>query len=127
MIHIVGTTESDLDLVQNFIEAVELPREVFIKNTREETARFINSSYLALYEDKLVGILLIQDGYIDTIVSTKKGVGSMLLSILDGEELRTNISPINIASQDLFKKFGFTDKGGIMLEGEKRRRYTNTL
>lgn len=122
--------KEDVDKIFEIINNVDKSKKVFIKSTRNEIEEKIEKSFVCVYRDKIVGVCLIvedKDLYIDTIVSTKKGAGSKLLSSLKEGVYRTNISKINNESICLFRKFGFVKIGKEIVEKEEREIYEGLL
>lgn len=121
------TTEKDIDEIYTLINKVPLESCVFIKSTKEEIAQKIKTSYVCIADNKIVGVCMVQECYIDTIVASKKGAGSKLLSSIKKGGYYTNISDLNEKSIRLFKKFGFKKVGIEYINNEKRGRYAGII
>lgn len=121
---------ADHQAVCELIQSVDLPKQVFIKNDDEETMRIIlDDRSICIYDgDKMLGFVLVtQRNYIDTIISTKPGLGKQLLNALPPGKYMTHCSPMNNRSQALFTKAGFVHKETGTLYGEVRFIYVGTL
>lgn len=128
-----STTNDDLLKIIEIINSVPLPKKVFIKNTKEyiEEKGLLKNSYALVDANKeIVAVLLLDynNKYIDTIISLRKGCGTAILkTFLNSKEgkgkFKVNISPLNMRSIRLFKRFGFKITGSEMVEGEVRLIY----
>ena len=128
-----STTNDDLLKIIEIINSVPLPNKVFIKNTKEyiEEKGLLKNSYALVDANKeIVAVLLLDynNKYIDTIISLRKGCGTAILKTFfnskEGKgKFKVNISPLNMRSIRLFKRFGFKITGSEMVEGEVRLIY----
>lgn len=128
-----STTNDDLLKIIEIINSVPLPKKVFIKNTKEyiEEKGLLKNSYALVDANKeIVAVLLLNynNKYIDTIISLRKGCGTAILKTFfnskEGKgKFKVNISPLNMRSIRLFKRFGFKITGSEMVEGEVRLIY----
>lgn len=128
-----STTNDDLLKIIEIINSVPLPKKVFIKNTKEyiEEKGLLKNSYALVDANKeIVAVLLLDynNKYIDTIISLRKGCGTAILKTFfnskEGKgKFKVNISPLNMRSIRLFKRFGFKIAGSEMVEGEVRLIY----
>lgn len=128
-----STTNDDLLKIIEIINSVPLPKKVFIKNTKEyiEEKGLLKNSYALVDANKeIVAVLLLDynNKYIDTIISLRKGCGTAILKTFfnskEGKgKFKVNISPLNMRSIRLFKRFGFKITGSEMVEGEVRLIY----
>lgn len=128
-----STTNDDLLKIIEIINSVPLPKKVFIKNTKEyiEEKGLLKNSYALVDANKeIVAVLLLDynNKYIDTIISLKKGCGTAILKTFfnskEGKgKFKVNISPLNMRSIRLFKRFGFKITGSEMVEEEVRLIY----
>ncbi len=116
----------DLEPVYHFIQAVPFKKEVFIKSSKKEIEQKINTSFVCEENGKIIGVLLVKNDYIDTIVSTRKGVGTKLLSVLKGRYF-VHISCKNQSSKKLFANFGFKKIKEDICQGQKRDYYEAIL
>ena len=89
-----------------------------------------NSYTLVDANKEIVAVLLLDynNKYIDTIISLRKGCGTAILKTFfnskEGKgKFKVNISPLNMRSIRLFKRFGFKITGSEMVEGEVRLIY----
>ena len=129
---------TDIDDIIKTIQKVRLPAEVFLKATREGIKKRIHYSYVCTENDKIIGCCLIdykkydtptKVWVIDTIVSTKRGAGSLLLSRIPDFEYHTSIHKDNDRSIGLFKKHGFKEiKDRLFsIQGYERLRFKREL
>lgn len=118
-----------ISAAQSLIDGVDLPREIFVKNELPETTELAshNLSVVAIANDEVVGILLMRENHIDTIVAKGKGVGSVLLSTLPEGEYSTHVSPKNARSIRMFTKFGFKFIRQELSYGERRNYYESIV
>lgn len=113
--------------VYALIKSVEQPPEVFIKSSEAEIERFIGESLIVYKADEIVGVLMVKDGYIDTIVSSVKGMGMHLLSSLPEGGYCVNVAEGNKTSLKLFKKFGFKHVRDEVICEQKRGLYEGQI
>lgn len=125
-------TVEDLDSMYNLIQKVDLDRDIFLKASKPSIAERLEYSYVCVEDNKIIGVCLIDHKkydtdnevwVIDTMVSSKRGVGSQLLSNIPDREYYTSISERNNKSMNLFKKFGFVQIGYNKLYGYERIRF----
>ncbi len=119
-------TESDIDKIYEMVMSVTLDRRTFIKSSREEIRGKIEKTRICIKDGKMVGVMIVDVRYIDTIVSKQEGAGTALLSSLVGR-FYTNISKENKRSIGLFSKLGFSKVGEEIVCGEERLRYEASL
>lgn len=72
-IKIIPATKAHTLPVYDLIQAVNLPTDTFIKSTQDEVDALIEQSVVAFSGNKLVGVILLNDACIDTIVSIGRG------------------------------------------------------
>lgn len=116
--------------VCRLIDFVDLPKSQFIKNAPEETMRIIlhERSICIWEEDDMVAVVLVtNDNYIDTIISTRKGYGSLLLEHLPKGAYTTHVSPLNKPSIRMFRQAGFSEYGHAITSKQKRYIYAGNL
>lgn len=99
--------EEHVSEVYDLIQSVEEGQGVFIKRSEAEIERFVGESLIVYQQDKIVGVLMVKDGYIDTIVSCVRGMGINLLGSLPNGMYSVNIAKENKVCLKLFNKFGF--------------------
>jgi N-acetylglutamate synthase-like GNAT family acetyltransferase len=82
----------DVDKIHSLINGVELERASFIKSTKEEIQELVvrNQSFVFDTTLEIVGVLLMKDNYIDTVVSTQNGVGKALIKNLSAGRYKAN-------------------------------------
>jgi len=117
---------ADTRAVYDMIHAVDLPRELFVKDDRATVQRHVPYSYVAVVDEKVVGALLIQKNLVDTIVSTHKGAATAMLQKLSGKYV-TFVSPKNTRSRNMFERNGFKAVGKMQMYGEERLMYEGVL
>lgn len=124
--------------VYMMIQNVTLQNDVFVKATADSIANRISTSFVCLDNNRIVGVCLIdykeydtptKVWVIDTIVSTKRGAGSLLLSRIPDFEYHTSIHKDNDRSIGLFKKHGFKEiKDRLFsIQGYERLRFKKEL
>lgn len=113
--------------VHSLIHSVDLPKDIFIKSSETEIKGFVGESLIAFQADSILGVLMMKDGYIDTIVSSVKGIGVHLVSSLPNGKYTVNISKNNKESLKLFGKFGFKYVREEILCGQKRGMYEGEI
>lgn len=113
--------------VHALIHSVDLPKDIFIKSSESEIKGFVGESLIAFHSDSIVGVLMMKSGYIDTIVSSVKGVGVHLVNSLPASKYKVNISKNNKESLNLFGKFGFKHVREEILCGQKRGLYEGKI
>lgn len=116
-------TLDDVDEVYCLIKKVELPRKIFIKSDIKHINSMIGDSLVVKKDGAIVGALLVKNGYVDTIVSSHKGVGAHLLLGLPDGKYYTHVSQHNSDSLRLFKKFHMKHIKDEMVEGQERGFY----
>lgn len=121
------TNKDDLEDIYKIINNVKFKEDLFIKSSREEINSKLSTSYVCIYRGLIVGVCLINDTYIDTIVSIRKGAGSILLKNLPKGYYYTNISELNNKSKRLFAKFNFKEVGKERIKGKERLRFEAIL
>lgn len=121
----IAKNKDAIEIVR-MIESYNLPPSIFIKSCYNRVKEIISEkkSLVCTDNDKsIVGAVLVEDNYIDTICSTKDGVGSKLLKKLPIGRYEVNISKKNERSQNLFRKFGFRYMYDEIVDGQERGRY----
>lgn len=116
-------TEDDIDEVYELINSINLPAAIFIKSNREQIKAMIGESKVMKKSGKVAGVIMVKDGYIDTVATSVKGMGShLILSLPDGRYL-TNVSPKNENSLRMFKRFHMKHIRDEMVENQERGLY----
>lgn len=116
--------------VCRLIDFVDLPKSQFIKNAPEETMRIIlhERSICVCEDDVMIAVVLVtNDNYIDTIISTRKGCGSLLLEHLPSGAYTAHVSPLNKVSIQMFRRAGFNEYGHAVISKQKRYIYAGNL
>jgi hypothetical protein len=105
--------------VCHLIHSVDLPDSVFFKNGVDEVGSFVNGqSLVCLRGGKIIGVVLVMDGYIDTLVSSVKGIGSNLLQGLKCGSYRIKVHESNVSGKRLLEKFCFKHDGCGVMSGD---------
>lgn len=126
MIQIRKANLDDVKQIREIMVGFGLPASIFITSSEDRIAELIHqsNSYVCLENGFMVGFLLVEDGdYIDTICSTRNGVGKALLKNLPSGRYEVNISDQNEKSRRLFGSLGFTFMRKEIVEGQERGRY----
>lgn len=116
----------DCEKVYQMIQRVDLPPEMFVKDSRVTIVSQALSSYVAEDSGKIVGALLLGGDLIDTIVSEQQGAASKMLTVLRGRYM-TYVSPLNSKSQAMFERNGFVRKHKTQMYGQERLLYEGVL
>lgn len=117
---------ADTPAVYAMIQAVDLPRELFVKDDRATVQRQVPYSYVAEVNGKVVGALLIQAHLIDTVVSWHKGAATAMIQKLSGKYV-TFVAEGNTRSRNMFERNGFKAVGKLQMYGEERMMYEGVL
>ena len=119
----------DATQIHHLTKQIDLKPSIFIKNSLKEIKNILSygQSFVYVEEDKVKAFLLVKKNYIDTIVSTKKGIGSKLLDALPVGKYKVNISSKNSISIKLFTSKGFVLKGVEYLGKYPRMYYENKI
>lgn len=118
----------DVDAVFILIQSVDLPEEVFVKDSLSHIQSRIGKSLVAYEGKKLVGALLLNGNLVDTIVSSVAGTALSLFGCLAGSGYHfAYVSPLNKVSIAMFEKIGFTKAEKTKAYGYDRFVYEGIL
>jgi len=119
-------TNDDLGVIMSIYSMIDADPNTFIKNDVVTVKNLLKNSIICESGGKVVGFMLKNSLYIDTIVSISDGAGTAMMKTLKGKYL-VHISDSNRSSLNLFKKFGFRKVGDDKLHGYDRGLYEAEL